>query len=142
MKTTMSNSVLRAAALLLVAFFMFGTTANAAKSSSVKLTVVDHHQKPIDFARASIIDANTNKIVKEGVCDEKGELKLKGIRTGKYIIKVNTPGFATNQVYTVEVQESSEKVITKTVTLEEDLLENEVRKEAMNASENVKSDKI
>lgn len=141
MKTTVKNSIFRATTLLLVAFFAFSMTANA-KSSSVKLTVVDYHQKPIDFARASIVDANTNKIIKEGVCDEKGEVKLKGIRTGKYVIKVSTPGFATNQIYTVEVQENSEKIITKTVTLEEDLLENEIRKEAMNASGNNKSDKI
>lgn len=146
MKTKMSNSVLRLAGLLLISFLFFGTTAYAKSSTCVKLTVVDHHQKPIDFARATIIDANTNKVVKEGVCNENGEVKLKGVRAGKYIIKVNTPGYATKQVYTVDVAENCDKVTLKTVTLEEDLLENEVIKDKMNAlnqnSEAVKSDKI
>lgn len=112
---------------------LFSASSFAKSSCCVKLKVTDSHYQPIDYAKVTLKDATTQKVLKVALSDEKGELKLKRLHPGTYIIDVKTPGFATTKENSFTIGEDGVKTMEKIVVLEQDLLEQQQSKDnAMN----------
>ncbi|MEI7676740.1 MAG: carboxypeptidase-like regulatory domain-containing protein [Bacteroidales bacterium] len=124
--------------VVLAVVVLFSATSFSKSSCCVKVKVTDNHYQPLDFAKITLKDAATQKVLKVALSDENGELKLKKLHAGKYIIDVKTPGFGTNKENSFTVSEDSPKMIDKLVVLELDFIEQQQLKDnVMNVSSQI-----
>ncbi len=79
--------------IMCVAMVMFSFSASAKNRGSIKVQVMDKENQPVDYAMAELRDVATGKVVKKCLTNERGELILKRVKPGQYIVAVNTPGF-------------------------------------------------
>lgn len=120
-------SVKRIVFTILVGLLSFSSFAKS--SCCVKVLVTDEHYQPIDYAKVTLKDANTQKVLKVLLSNEKGEVKLKKLHAGNYVIDVNTPGFSTDKVNLLTITEDGAKTLEKVVVLENNLMEEKKVKE-------------
>ncbi|MDD2799342.1 MAG: carboxypeptidase-like regulatory domain-containing protein [Bacteroidales bacterium] len=123
--------------VVLVTISMFSVTMFAKSASNVVVKITNQQNQPIDYASATLRNAESQKVVKSGLSNQKGELKLKHIHAGAYYLEVNTPGFAkkTSKLF---IKENDAKQIEQTIILQENLNNNQNTSDAAekNVSQN------
>ncbi|MFZ4456725.1 MAG: carboxypeptidase-like regulatory domain-containing protein [Bacteroidales bacterium] len=115
--------------IILVAVALISVSSFAKSSCCVKVLVTDHFYQPIDYATVTLKDAETQKVLKVMLSNDKGEVKLKKLRPGNYVLDVKTPGFSTNKTNALTITEGGTKMMEKVVVLESNLMEEQNKKE-------------
>ena len=132
MKSSVSFSGVQRLVVLAIVV-LFSATSFAKSSCCVKVKVTDNYYQPLDFAKITLKDAVTQKVLKVALSDEKGELKWKKLSPGAYLIEVKTPGFGTNKQNSFKVTEDGPKFIDRMVVLKQNFIEQQESKDnAMN----------
>ena len=61
-------------------------TVTEAISGTVKGKVLDQNNQPVEFATATLVDPETQKIVKGEVSNSKGEFVINKVNKGDYLL--------------------------------------------------------
>ncbi len=103
---------------LLLVLFLFSIQVFGESNSMIKGRVLNVDNKPVEFATAAIINAETKELVKGEVCNEKGEFIIDKIKPGDYILSISMVGFVKSESEKISVTKKSE-TIEKTILLKE-----------------------
>jgi len=81
--------------------------------------VSDTKKQPIEFATVTLLNAETKKLIKGDVCNEKGEFLIDDLAKGIYTISVSMVGYIKNETETVVVDATKDRTIEKDIVLNE-----------------------
>jgi hypothetical protein len=87
-------------------------------SGVVKGRVTDAQNQPVEFATATLVNPQTNEIVKGEVCNEKGEFTIDKVRQGEYVLSVSMVGYSRNESEKIVINKKS-PIIEKSIVLKE-----------------------
>ncbi len=102
------------------------TAATNAMTVTVKGTVTDEKNQPVEFATATLISPQTHEIVKGEVCNNKGEFKIEKVTQGDYILTVSMLGYDKLQTEKLVVDGKTPVIERKIVLRETTELLNDV----------------
>jgi len=105
--------------LLIISFSMISIFASAEVINvTVKGTVIDENNKPVEFATATLISPKTKKIIKGEVCNAQGEFEISKVSKGEYILSVSMLGYDRLETENIVV-DGKKPVIERNVILRE-----------------------
>ncbi len=104
-------------AVLLLSTQIFSRTALAQLKSTATISgmVVDAQQKPLDYTTVSLLKAKDSSLVKGALTDTKGQYKISGVVTGKYLVSVTMIGFQKTYSKPFAISETTDVLVEKLV---------------------------
>ena len=93
-------------------------TVTEAISGTVKGKVLDQNNQPVEFATATLVDPETQKIVKGEVSNSKGEFVINKVNKGDYLLIVSMVGYKRSEQNRIKI-DSKNVLIEKKIVLTE-----------------------
>lgn len=87
-------------------------------SGTVKGKVLDQNNQPVEFATATLVDPETQKIVKGEVSNSKGEFVINKVNKGDYLLIVSMVGYKRSEQNRIKI-DSKNILIEKKIILTE-----------------------
>lgn len=147
------NKIFTLSMLLLAHLFLAGSKSSAQTKTNgtVAGIVKDNQQKPLDFATVSLLKAKDSTLIKGALTDIKGQYKMAGIASGKYLVSVSMIGYQktfskpfsiseTNAVFTIEnlvLTVGSRQLKGVSVVAQKPLIERKIDRTVLNVENSI-----
>lgn len=97
--------------LFLTAMSFIGTIFFAHAAGTIKGRVMNAEKQPVEYAVATLTDAQTNKVVNGDMCNQDGAYELRNVQPGVYILCIRIMGYEKNESELIVVD--SDNAITE-----------------------------